>query len=116
MTTAAIPERVAAVAVEENFDGSPVADVIIAAVKGCAVIAFDENIFAGKPLHDAADPVQVFCYGFVSSTLKRFVRGGMFVDRGIEADPVNIAACSQHNDEDREYQIPEHIDHLGSIV
>ena len=65
MSAAAIPIRVAAIAMEQNLDRSAVATMVVTTEEGGAIVTFDRNFFVGVSLHNAADAVDVFRNGFI---------------------------------------------------
>ena len=96
MATAAIPVRMAPVAVKEDLQGRAVPDVIIASIEFQSVPGANGNFPVGYPLHDMADAKNVFRDMDILITLHGVFNLRPVRRRGIEGSSVSIPSAKQY--------------------
>ena len=97
MATAAVPERMAAVTVEENLHRSPILQMVIPPEKRCAVGGQDPHRLKCVLRHDVADPENMAADGVILFSRQQIVHGSPGFLRGIESNVIGKPAAQQRN-------------------
>ena len=90
MTAAAIPVRMASVAMTEDFYRCAIFQVVIAAVKCQPVMGLDGDGFVGIPLHDMGDAVDVITHSLVLTAFHFHIQGRTGVLGAVKSGSVDI--------------------------
>ena len=97
MTAGTIAEGAAAVAVKENFQRCAVPNVVIPSDQRITVKGGSRDAFAGIPLHDVTDSIDILRNGFILRTHKRLAKVFSSGWWRIENNAVDFVGNQQHN-------------------